>query len=242
MIFKRKNNFKPLYKQFKNLGENIQNRQKIFKFKKQKWSKFIGRLKWKLKWYKRYKPQNQMNYIVSRYPNRWDSYNKGKYRNILHTYKRFSLLYGGLTKKSLKIFIKQALNKKHTTEKLNLTFLKIFESRLDTVLYRSKFTLSIRSSRQMVGHGKVFVNNVKVKSLIHVLKPGDIITISRNCNKLIERSLAFSNIWPIPPKHLIINYKTMQIVFGTISDHTILSSQFSFNLNLEKLLVDYLKH
>jgi ribosomal protein S4 len=94
----------------------------------------------------------------------------------------------------------------------------------------------------MIGHGKVYVNNVKVKSLICILKPGDIITLNYNCKKLIERSLAFSNIWPIPPKHLAINYKTLQIAFGTISDRTVMSSQFSFNLNLEKLLVDYLKH
>lgn len=242
MIFKRKNNFKPLYKQFINLGENVQNRPKLFKFKKQKWSKFIGRLKWKLKWYKRYKPQTQMDYTVSRYPNRWDSYNKGRYRNILYTYKRFSLLYGGLTQKSVKKFINQALNKKNTYERLNLRFLKIFESRLDTVLYRSKFSLSIRASRQMIGHGKIYVNNVKVKSLICILKSGDIITIDHNCRKLVERNLAFSNIWPIPPKHLVINYKTLQIIFRTISDRAVMSSQFSFNLNLEKLLVDYLKH
>jgi ribosomal protein S4 len=242
MIFKRKNNYKPLYKQFIRLGENVQNRQKLFKFKKQKWSQFINRIKWKLKRYKKYKPQDQMNYVVSRYPNKWDSYKKGKYRNILYTYKKFSLLYGGLSKKSIKRFINQALNNKNTNKKLNLTFLKLFESRLDTILYRAKFSLSIRAARQMIGHGKIFVNNVKVKSLISFLKPGDIITLDNNCNKLIERNLAFSNIWPIPPKYLVINYKTFQIIFGTISARTNVSSQFSFNLNLEKLLIDYLKH
>lgn len=36
MFFKKKNRFKPLYKQFLELRENIQNRKKFVKFKKKK--------------------------------------------------------------------------------------------------------------------------------------------------------------------------------------------------------------
>ena len=36
MLFKDVNRFKPLYKQFIELRENIQNRNKVFRFKKKK--------------------------------------------------------------------------------------------------------------------------------------------------------------------------------------------------------------
>lgn len=238
MILKiKKNRFKPLYKKFINLHENVQNRKKIFQFKKQKWSKFIGYLKHRLKRYKKFKPQNQTQYVVSRYPNKWNSYKKGKYRTILQVYKRFKLLYGNFNKKKIKKTIKQALVNRHN---LNLNFLKVFEKRLDTVLYRAKFSLSISSARQLISHGKVFVNNKKVNSKNFLLKSGDLISISPTSTKLVELSLANSTIWPIPPKHLIINYKILQIIVGTV-DNSNVSSYFNFNLNLEKLLVDYRK-
>ena len=36
MIFEKKNKFKPLYKQFIDLKENVQNRTKLLQFKRQK--------------------------------------------------------------------------------------------------------------------------------------------------------------------------------------------------------------
>ena len=60
-----KNKFKPLYKKFVQLRENSQNRKKVLNFKKKKWTKFILFYKRKLKWYKKFKPQNQNRYLVS---------------------------------------------------------------------------------------------------------------------------------------------------------------------------------
>jgi ribosomal protein S4 len=238
MILKKKNRYKPLYKQFLNLNENVQNRKKILQFKKQKWTKLIGFIKNKLKRYKKFKPQNQTQYVVSRYPNKWNSYKKGRYRNILQVYKKFSLLYGSFTQKKIKKFIKQAINNK--VNSLNIRFLKMFESRLDTILYRAKFSKSIREARQLIIHGKILVNNKKIKNQGIVVNAGDLITIKLKYSCLIEKNIANSAIWPIPPKHLSINYKTLQIIFGNM-DINNFSSYFNFNLNLEKLLVDYHK-
>ena len=46
-------------------------------------------------------------------------------------------------------------------------------------------------------------------------------------------------MWPIPPKYLTINYKTLEIFFGTISPNYLYSTDFLFDLNLEKILIDY---
>ena len=239
MILQKKNRFKPLYKQFLNLGENVQNRKKLLKFKKQKWNGLLFHLKYRMKWYNRYKSQDQTRYMVTRFPNRWDSYKKGSYRHILKAYKKLNLFYGGFSKKSIKKIITQTYSKINKNKMLNLIFLKIFESRLDTILYRAKFTISIKASRQLIVHGKIFVNGIKIQSPLYIIKPGDLISIDYSISSVIEKGIARSNKWPITPKHLVVNYKTLQIVFRTL-DTAILSSCYKFNFNIEKILVDYI--
>jgi ribosomal protein S4 len=232
MLLKKKNKFKPLYKKFLNLRENIQNRRKILKFKKQKWDKFIGLYKRKIKWYNKFKPQNQNQYIVSKFPNRYTSYQK-KYKNTLQSTKAFRFFYGNLKKNTLKTAVKNVKKKKIQNYKIE--FLEAFERRLDVVLYRAKFNNSLRSAQQFIVHGKILVNNKLIKKKNYLLTSGDLISVNLNNNKLI---INVYDIWPLPPKHLIINYKTMQIIFGNISN-TNLSTLFSFYLNLEKVLVNF---
>ena len=235
MIFGNKNRFKPLYKQFIRLRENVQNRKKLLQFKKQKWEKLKQNYIKKLKWYKKFKPKDQTQYLVSRYPSKGFSYKK-RYKNTLKETKKLKLFYGGLLNKYVKKLIKITLNKKY--KKINTLFLELFESRLDIVLYRAKFSLSVRNARQFILHGKVLVNNKPVKIKSYVLKPGDLITIDSKYFELIEINIKQSDIWPIPPKHLTINYKTLQIIVGTFKN-TNLSLNFSYHLSLEKILSGY---
>lgn len=236
MIFKKKNRFRPLYKQFINLYENVQNRKKILNFKKQKWKKFISSIKYKSKRYKKFKSYSQTQYIVSKYPVKWNSYKKN-YKKTLQTYKKFKLMYGNFSKKKIKNLILKTFEK-HKNNNINTFFLFLFERRLDIILYKAKFSTSIRTARQLISHGKIFVNYNKIRSQSYLLKTGDIISIDYKFQTLIERNIANSNIWPIPPKHLIINYKILQIFFGTLENEN-LSSQFNFNLDLEKILIDF---
>lgn len=235
----KKSRFKPFYKQLLQLRENVQNSKKIVKFKKQKWIKYVNYIKRTFKKYKKFKPINQTKYkIISRGTNKWTSYQKGRYRQILYSYKKFKLFYGGFTKKKIKKYIKRIKNKKNN---LNFLLLNLFESRLDTVLYRAKFSKSIREARQFIIHGKIKINNEKITSQSYFLKHGDLISIDSKYNKLIQRNIPTSNLWPIPPKHLTINYKILQIIFGNL-ENTNFSQHFNFHLNIDKLLTDYLKH
>lgn len=236
MILTKKNRFKPLYKQFINLYENVQNRKKILQFKKQKWKKLISYIKHKSKRYKKYKPYNQTQYVITKYPTKWNSYKKN-HKKILQTYKKFKLLYGNLTKNKMKDLRMKAF-KIRDKNNLNLFFLELFEKRLDVILYRAKFSTSIRNAKQFISHGKIFVNYKKVNSQSYNLKSGDIISIDCKFKLLIEQNIANSEIWPIPPKHLIINYRTLQIILCSL-DNSTFSSQFNYNLNLEKVLIDF---
>lgn len=232
MFFIKKRKFKPLYKKFLKIRENVQNRQKLLRLKKNKWQILIKSYKKTLKRYKKFKPKNQNQYLVSKYSNRGTSYKK-RHRNTLNVYKKFNLLYGILGKKVIKKHINKIIKKNFWNK--NIEFIESFEKRLDTVLYRAKLCPSFRNAQQLIVHENVFVNNIKIKTKSYKLKTGDLISIDPKCFKLIEENIRHAQIWPTPPKHLLINYKTMQIIIGTI-ESTNISTLFTFHLTLEKML------
>lgn len=236
MLLKRKNRFKPLYKKLIKLRENPQNRKKVLKFKKEKWKQFVEIYVRKLKWYKKYKARNQDRYIVSKYPNRFHAYTN-RYKRTLQSYINFNLFYGNIGKKVIKSKILKIQTKK--VKNRNPEFLKLFEKRLDVVLYRAKFCHSLRNAQQLIVHGKVLVNNQITKSKSFSLRKGDLISVNSVYYKVIESNIRQTNLWPIPPKHLTINYKTLQIIFGELN-HTNLSLFHPFHLNLEKVLGDFI--
>lgn len=244
MSFQKKNRFKPVFKQFIKLRENVQNRKKLLKFKKKKWKSLLKFYTSRLKNFKKFKPLDQSRYFVTKYGIRGVSYSK-RFRDTLQAGKRFRVFYGSLLKKYFKKKIKITLHKRYSTSKnsarLETIFLQFFESRLDTVLYRAKFAPTMRSARQLILHGKVFVNKLQVKTKAYTLKYGDVISLSLNCLELYENHIINSLKWPVPQKHLVINYKTLQILFLDGIESANMANEFSFNLRLQKVLVNYFR-
>ena len=235
-MFKKKR-FKPLYQNFFILRENIQNRRKLLKFKRKKWEKLIKTYKRTLKRYKKFKPKNQTKLLVYRYPTKDKSY-KQRYKNTLKNFKRLRLFFGNFRKKSIKKLILNIILIKKFKNR-HAEFLGSLEKRLDVVLYRAKFCISLRNSQQLILHGKVLVNNKEIKAKSYKLKSGDLISIrSEYLKKIIENNnmkMKQVDIWPLPPKHLIINYKMMQIIFGDM-EHNNLSTLLKFHFNVDKTL------
>ena len=236
---------KPFYKQFLRLRQNVQDRPKLFTFRKQKWHKFHQNLKKQLKFYKRFKIKDQFQLSVSKFASRGNSFQR-KFRNNLHERKIFSLFYGGLKKSYLKKSILKSVNTKNyinhnLADYRHITF-KFFESRLDTVIHRANFSLSIQEASQLILHGHVFVNGRPVKTKSYSLKTNDLIEIAHNekARALVKKSIDRSNFWPIPPKHLLINYKTLQILF-VYPDDSNLMPVFNHYLNLDSVIANIRK-
>jgi ribosomal protein S4 len=184
----------------------------------------------KLNLYRKIKPKDQAQYLISRYPNVNFIYKK-QYKTTLKEVKKLKLAYGGLLNKTLRILFKR--NFKTIS---HMDFLKIFESRLDVTLYRSKFGPNIKFIRQLIYQGNVFVNSEKVTVKSFLLTPGDIIKVKLRCSRLLEYYTRKSDNWPVCPKHLIVNYKTMQIVFCSLKNNN-LSLNIFYHLRMEKLLL-----
>jgi len=62
--------------------------------------------------------------------------------------------------------------------------LQMLERRLDNAVYRLGFASSRSQGRQLVGHGHVRVNNVKVNIPSFQVKPGDVISIHDKSQKI----------------------------------------------------------
>lgn len=59
-------------------------------------------------------------------------------------------------------------------------FLKLLESRLDNVVYRLGLSTTRRGSRQLVNHGHITVNGVKVDIPSYRVKVGDVVAVKEN--------------------------------------------------------------
>jgi ribosomal protein S4 len=240
-----KKRYKPFYKQFLRLRKNIQNRPKLFKFKKLKWSKFQQYSKTQLTSYKRFKVKDQFQLYVSKFASRGNSFQK-KFKNNLHERKLFSLFYGKLKNKYLKKHVIRLSNLKNSsTNSLDFRYqiLKFFESRLDIVLYRACFSLSVKGASQLILHGHVLVNGVPVKTKSYLLKTNDLIEIAydEKSRNLVKKNLDRSSFWPVPPKHLLINYRTLQILF-VYTNSSNLMPVFDHYLNINSIIANIKKY
>jgi ribosomal protein S4 len=237
VLLNKKQRYKPFYKQFLRIRKNVQNRRKIFKFNKQKWKRFQLYSKKQLKFYKRFKLKDPFRLNVTKFTSKGNSFQK-KFRNSLHERKTFNLFYGGLKKKYLKRKLKSinSLKKYKSSKFFNSKYhiLKLFESRLDKVLYSSKFSLSIKNARQLIKHGHITVNNLTVKTPSYILKTDDLIEVSHSIRSrnLVKKYIYQSNFWPIPPKHMMINYNTLQIIFLYDKNDNFLPN-FTYQLKLD---------
>ena len=94
--------------------------------------------------------------------------------------------YGNITEKQfVRIYTEAARRKGNTSENL----IALLESRLDAVVYRSKFVPTPFAARQFVNHGHVLVNGKRVNIPSYRCKAEDVVTVrerSRNMALVLE--------------------------------------------------------
>lgn len=238
----RKSRYRPLYKIFAVLRANIQNRRRLnlFKFKKKKWNNLILLLKRLQARRKR----NYRMYDLNRYylPKFYNSFKK-KYEYTLHTRKKFKFFYGYLVEKTIRkkldYFLKQKPQLLSKSIKLDSFFVKLWEERLDIILYRAHFASTVRAARQLILHKHIKVNNIIIKDCSYVIKKADIIQISNKVQSVVKSNIKNSSLWPLPPKYLQINYKILQIFVIESLVHENFSAYFPFRLDIHTLIRCY---
>ena len=237
------NTYKPLYKKFIRLKITVNNKNKFVKFRKNKWNVFkhnfikfhcrkktIFNEKFFLPSQSQYKFYDHSGFSLPLYEN----YYKNKFKFLIHTKQKLSLFYGGLGKRYLKNLLQTSIsNYVNHPRSYNLGnyLINTLESRLDTILYRSKFSISFRNARALIHRGQVYVNGKIRNKNSYLMKKGDIISIRLKSHSDIKRNILYSNMWPIPQKYLNVNYKTLEILFTGNLNYYNLTAYFPFCLN-----------
>jgi len=247
------NTYKPLYKKFIKLKITVHNKNKFLKFRKRKWNVFKANFikfhcrkktvfnnRFFLPNQSQYKLYDHFGFSLPSYENCY----KNNFKFLLHTKQKLSLFYGGLRKNYLKNLIQNTAPNFVSIRIPSLNTLSNFlietlESRLDTILYRSKFALSFRNARALINGSQVVINGKVRNKNSYLMKKGDLISISLKSHLNIKHNILYSNLWPIPQKYLNINYKTFEILYtGNISRYN-LTAYFPFCLNTNYFIHSY---
>ena len=129
-------------------------------------------------------PFNSRNYK----PGQHGKTTKGKtsdYGTQLQAKQRLKFYYGNMNERQFRNVFRKAMKKKGNTSE---NFIGFLERRLDTVIYRAKFAITVFSARQLINHGHVKVNGKKVSIASFMVTERDTIEIKDKSKELLEKA------------------------------------------------------
>ena len=131
-------------------------------------------------WGKPKSPFNTRNYP----PGQHGQSKKGKptdYGIQLNAKQKLKSYYGNINERQFRNIYRKAIKKRgDSTENL----VGLLETRLDTVVYRSKFAPTVFAARQLINHGHFRVNKKKVNVSSYIVREDDVIEIKDKSKSL----------------------------------------------------------
>ena len=128
----------------------------------------------------------------------------------LQAKQKLKCYYGNMNERQFRNMYKRAIMKKGDTAE---NLIGLLERRLDAVIYRSKLSNTIFSSRQLINHGHVRVNGKKVNISSYQVKEEDTIEIRDKSKQLALIDIALANKEGETPEYLQIDEKNRKIKF-----------------------------
>ena len=121
--------------------------------------------------------------------------------------------YGNMNERQFRNFYKKAIKKKGDTVE---NLIGLLEKRLDIIVYRAKFALTVFSSRQLINHGHIKVNGKKVNIPGYLLKDEDTIELKEKSKQLTSVEVSLASKERDVPEYLQLNEKQKKIKFVRI--------------------------
>ena len=118
--------------------------------------------------------------------------------------------YGNINERQFRNFYRKAIKKKGDTVE---NLIGLLERRLDIIVYRAKFALTVFSSRQLINHGHVKVNGKKVNIPGYQLKEEDTIELKENSKQLMSVETSLASKERDIPEYLELDEKQKKIKF-----------------------------
>jgi small subunit ribosomal protein S4 len=123
--------------------------------------------------------------------------------------------YGNLTEKQFaRTYTEAARRKGNTSENL----IALLESRLDAVVYRSKFVPTVFAARQFVNHGHVLVNGKRVNIASYRVKAGDIVSVREKSRSMALVLEALSSGERDHPDYITVDLRGFAATFVRAPD------------------------
>ena len=126
-------------------------------------------------------PFNSRNYP----PGQHGKTSRGKrsdYGTQLEAKQKLKFYYGNMNERQFRNVFRKALQKRGSTTE---NFIGLLERRLDTVIYRAKFTTTVFSARQLINHGHIKVNGKKVNIPSYLVSDKDTIELKDKSKELL---------------------------------------------------------
>ena len=118
--------------------------------------------------------------------------------------------YGNINERQFRnIYKKATMLKGDTGENL----IGLLERRLDSVVYRARFSTTVFSARQLINHGHVRVNGKKVNISSYMVKEEDVIEIRDKSKQLAFIDIALANKERETPEYIHLDEKNKKVTF-----------------------------
>ena len=118
--------------------------------------------------------------------------------------------YGNINERQFRNFYRKAIKKRGDTVE---NLIGLLEKRLDIIVYRAKFALTVFSSRQLINHGHIKVNGKKVNIPGYLLKEEDVIELREKSKQLETVDVSLASKERDVPEYLQLDEKQKKIKF-----------------------------
>lgn len=135
------------------------------------------------------------------------------YGEQLHAKQRLKTHYGNISEKQFVKYYKEAVRRTGDAEE---NLIGILESRLDNLVYKSKFVPTIFAARQFVNHNHVTVNGKKVNIPSYLVKAGDVIEVREKSKQLPLVMAAVESQTRDIPSYLEVDTKKLAAKFAFV--------------------------
>ena len=118
--------------------------------------------------------------------------------------------YGNMNERQFRNCYRKAIKKKGDTVE---NLIGLLEKRLDIIVDRAKFSLTVFSSRQLINHGHIKVNGKKVNIPGYLLKEEDTIELKEKSKQLETVDVSLASKERDVPEYLQLDEKQKKIKF-----------------------------
>jgi small subunit ribosomal protein S4 len=155
------------------------------------------------------------------------------YNIQLQAKQKLKSYYGNMSERQFRNLFRKAYKKKGDTGE---NLVGLLERRLDAVIYRAKFAITVFAARQIINHGKVKVNGRKVNISSYLVSENDEIEIKDSFKQSIPIIGATQSKEREVPEYIVADHKKMTAKFNKVPKY----DQIPYPVQMEpKLVVEY---